>query len=172
MPYGYRDNREISQQSAQGFGMKLTPASMRKMERLGGFHVQAELERALDEATSGLVGDLRDAVMSVPTKGGEGTGLRTRIAGAITRSFKVTNQRVSVTLGVSVSDRDAAGLAPLTEGKKAWRHPAWGRDDWYPQDPWAGGNWFLRTCQRVQPMLEDKFRMIFQRLMMVATRDF
>jgi hypothetical protein len=128
---------------------------------LGDGHMVKDLHKSLRDAAQPIVGDIRAAVLAIPSKSVDETagrtaraahrfeqskakkktmakferkaGLRETIARAVKLSVSATGGAVSIKVDASMLPDDQRMLPWDLEGSSKWRHPVYGRDVWVTQ---------------------------------------
>lgn len=102
-----------------------------------GAEIRRRMLREIRAEAKPLVPQVRRAILSIPTKGEGSTGLRRRMAKAVTLAVRLSGRDAGVTIRVDGRKMPAGqkNLPAYMEGsKRPWRHPVFGnRDTWVAQ---------------------------------------
>jgi hypothetical protein len=124
------------------FSIRVTGADLREVSRKLRKVSDAELKRRfrteLRAAAAPFVPAVRASIMSIPTTGGKSTGLRRRMSRAVMLRVKTAGRdaQVSILMSPARMPDGQRALPAYMEGTKApWRHPVFGDDDAWVEQP-------------------------------------
>ena len=149
---------------------------------LGDGHMAKDLQKALLAAAKPIVGDVRTAVLAIPSKSAGTTasrsarasvrfgrsraknktlakferkaGLRQTIAQAVQLRVSAAGGSMSIQVDAALLPDDQKSLPWDMEGAgKPWRHPVYGHDKWVQQQSHP---YFFKTIQGQVPRIETE----------------
>lgn len=119
-----------------------------KAEGEAGKGLRKELLREIRAGAKPLVTDARAAILAMPAKGPESTGLRARIAKQIKVRVRLAGKRTGVR--ISIGQVPDGYYLPRRINKGSWKHPVHGdQETWVEQSGKKG--WFDNTLTKGAP---------------------
>lgn len=101
--------------------------------------IRSRFRRELRAAAKPMVPAVRSSIAAIPVKGTSGsTGLRRRLSKAVTLRVKTVgrNAQVSILMSTAKMPDHQKALPAYMEGTKSpWRHPLFGNDDDWKEQP-------------------------------------
>lgn len=124
------------------FTVKASGADLRevslKLRRVNDAALKRRFRTELRAAAAPFVPAVRSSIASIPVKGTRSTGLRGRLAKAVTLRVRTSgrNAQVSILMSTARMPDGQRALPACMEGTKSpWRHPVFGDDDkWVTQE--------------------------------------
>lgn len=112
----------------------------KELRKVGdGREIRKRLTREIRREAKPLVPIVRNAILSLPTKGKDSSGLRKRMARAVTLRVRTSGRSAGVTLrvdGRKMPEGEGSLPAYMEGTKKRWKHPVYGdKDVWVSQQP-------------------------------------
>ncbi|UNZ20628.1 hypothetical protein [Streptomyces sp. 891-h] len=118
----------------------------RQVRDAGGPQLRRQLTSGVRAEVQLLVPAVRQAALAIPAKGPKHSGLRQRLARAVTVNVRTTGRHAGVSISVDPKKMPwgEKALPALMEGEAVvrgrradtrWRHPVYGRDVWVQQEP-------------------------------------
>lgn len=119
-------------------------ALQRNLKQAGGKGLDRELRKGLREAAKPIADAERAAARGLPAKGGKSSGLRARMAAAVTVRYSSSkrNPGVRVHIPKRRMPEKEGNLPRYTQSPQGWRHPVYGNTEVWVQQVMAPGWWF------------------------------
>lgn len=133
--------------------IRISPTSQRDLARVSKKlrmvgapkEIRRELVSGMREAAKPAERDVKSEARTLPAHGGQSTGLRRRIANAVSIKARTGGRSAGVKLRVSRARMGDQAALPHRMNKGSWRHPVFDTGTWVKQESRAG--WFDRTAR-------------------------